>query len=102
MQTTRPSLSDALRILSRLKEPAAAKFDGCQAHRMVLTPKPERGLVSTVGPNGLFYANAVDAFGVVSAGRNWGRLESAAHGWALNLVKNNEPPYYYFPTTPWF
>ena len=54
VQPTRHSLSDALRILNRLNDPAEAKFDGCQAHRMVLTPKPERGLVAIVGHNGLF------------------------------------------------
>ena len=35
---------------------------------MVLTPGPERGMVSTMGPNGAFYANAVGAFGAVSDG----------------------------------
>ena len=39
-----------------------------------------------MGPNGLFYANAVGAFGAVSAGQNWGRLAIAARRWALKLV----------------
>ena len=90
MQPARHSLSGALRILNRLETPADAKFDGCQARRMVLTPKPEQGLVSIMGPNGLFYANAVGAFGSVSVGRNWGQLASAAHRWAIKLVERNE------------
>ena len=61
MQPDRPSPADALRILKRLKKPAAAKFDGRKAHRRFLTLKPERGLVAIMGPNGLFYANAVGA-----------------------------------------
>ena len=90
MQPTRPSLADAMRILDRLHEPVEAKFDAGSAHRMVLAMKPERGLVSIVGPNGLFYANAVGAFGAGSAGRNWDSLASAVHRWALKLVDNNE------------
>ena len=86
--------------MSRLNDPATAKFDGCQAHRWVLTPKPGHGLVSIVGHNGLFYANAVGAIGAVSAGRNWDPLASAARRWDLKIVEGKEPPYYYFLTTP--
>ena len=43
-----------------------------------------------MGPDGLFYANTVDAFGAVSAGQNWGRLESAVHRWALKSVDAKE------------
>ena len=102
MQPDRPILAGSLRILHLLNNPAEEKFDGCSSHRRVLTPKPERGLVSIVGHNGLFYANAVGAPGLVSAGQNWGRLASAAHRLALKLVDGKEFPYYYFRTTPWF
>ena len=62
------------------------KRDGASSHRRVVTPESERGLVSTMGPNGLFYANTVGTFGVVSAGRNWDRLASAAHRRELKSV----------------
>ena len=39
-----------------------------------------------MGPGGNFYANTAGTFGVVSAGRNWGRLASAAHRRDLKLV----------------
>ena len=52
----------------RLKFPIGAKFDGARAHRTAITPALERGLVSIMGPNGLFYANTVGAVGSVSAG----------------------------------
>ena len=86
MQPTRPSLTDALRIAEVLEKPAAAKWGGTSARRRVLTHEPEHGLVSSVGPNGFFYANTVGAFGAVAAGRNWGRLSSAVHRWGLKLV----------------
>ena len=101
MQPARPSLADALRVLNRPIDPAASRFDGRSAPRMALTPKPEHGLVSIAGPKGLFYANAGDAFGVASAGRRWARLSSSARRWGLELVGNNEFPYYYFLTTSW-
>ena len=53
MQPIRASLADALRILNRLNDPAASKFDGRQARRWALTPKLEHGLVSILGPKGL-------------------------------------------------
>ena len=82
-QPTRPSLADCLRVLDLLENPAAAKIDGSSAHRRILTPEPEHGLVATVGRDGMFYANTAGAFGVVSAGQNWDRLASAVHRWAL-------------------
>ena len=93
MHPVRPSLAGAARIIDGLRNPAVAKFDGGQAHRMVLTLVKERGMVSIMGPNGRFYANAVGAFGVVSDGGNWGRLARAFHRWALKLVDKK-----YFPT----
>ena len=45
-------------------------------------------MFSIAGPDGLFYANAVGAFGSVSAGQNWDRMESASRRWALKLVDN--------------
>ena len=90
MKPVWPSLPDAMSILKRLKQPAAAKFNGRQAHRTGLTPKPERGLVAIMGTNGTFYKNTFGAFGVVSAGGNWGRLASAAHRWDFKLVDRNE------------
>ena len=74
MQPTRPSLVDCLRILDLLKNPAGEKIDGTSARRRVVTPKGERGLVSIMGPNGMYYANTVGTFGVVSADQNWDRL----------------------------
>ena len=47
--------------------------------------------------NAPFYANAVGAVGVVSAGRNLARLSSAAHRWAIKLVGGNEFPLLLFP-----
>ena len=38
-----------MHIIDGLKNPAAEKFDGGQAHRSVLTPAEERGVVSTMG-----------------------------------------------------
>ena len=57
----------------------------------------EHGLVAIKGEDGLFYANAVGAFGAVAAGRNWDRLSSAARMWALKLVDNKEFPILLFP-----
>ena len=74
MQPTRPTLADAIRIMEVLKKPAAEKWDGTSPNSRLLTPESERGLVSITGPDGLFYANTVGTFGVVSAGQNWGRL----------------------------
>ena len=91
MQPTRPSLADAMRITDGLRYPAGAKFDGGSAHRRAIPPEADRGLVSTMGPNGRFYANAVGTtVGVVSAGGNGSRLASAVHGWALKLVDKND------------
>ena len=42
------------------------------------------------GAIGLFYANTVGAFGAASAGRNWDRLSSEVHRWALKLVVAKE------------
>ena len=72
--------------MDRLNDPAAAKWGGRSAHRQVIDPTPGRGLVSIVGPNGLYYANTVGTSGVVSAGQNWDRLASAVHRWALKLA----------------
>ena len=85
MQPTRPSLADCLRVLDLLENPAGAKIDGTSAHRRVLAPTSERGLVSIMDPNGMYYANTVGTFGVVSAGKNWDRLASAVHRWGLKL-----------------
>ena len=83
---TRPSLSDAIRIADCLNKPATSKLGGTSAHSRALTPESEHGLVSIMGPNGLFYANTVGTAGVVSAGRNWDRLASAVRRWGLKLV----------------
>ena len=96
MQHTRSSLADCSVVLEILENPAAAKIDGTSAHRLVLTPEPEHGLVSIMGSDGNFYADAVGTFGVVSADRNWGRLASAAHGWALKLDGGRKSTYYLF------
>ena len=50
-----------------------------------------------MGPNDLFYANAVGAFGAVSAGGNWDRLASAPNRWSSKLVENNEVHMLLFP-----
>ena len=86
MQPKRPSLSDAIPIWGRLKDPAEEEYDAGSPHRMAITPKPEHGFVSIVGPIGLCCANNVGAFGAVSSGQNWDRLASAAHRWGLKLV----------------
>ena len=90
MKPTRPSLSDCLSVLGILGNPAAEKMDGTSAHRRVLTPEPEHGIVSIMGPIGKFYANTVGTFGVVSAGQNLDRLASAVHSWALKLVEKKK------------
>ena len=56
---------------------------------MVIAPENEQGMVSIMGTYGMFYANTVGAFGVVSAGGNWGRLASAVRLGALKLVGCN-------------
>ena len=86
MQPTRPRLADCLRVLDLLDKQAGARIDGTSAHRRVIAPEHEHGLVLTMGPNGMYRANTVGTFGVVSAGRNWGRLASASHRWGLKLV----------------
>ena len=85
MQPARPSPADALRITDLLRNPAAAKWDGESSRRRVAKPESGRGPVSITGADGLFYANAVGTFGVVSAGGNWDRLASAVHRRALKL-----------------
>ena len=90
MRPTRPSLADAARIMDRPNDPAAAKWGGVSARRQVIAPEPEHGLVSIMGADGLFYSNTIGAFGVVSAGQNWGRVASAAHRRALKLVDAKE------------
>ena len=99
MQPTRPSLAGCLRVLGILGNPAAAKMDGASAHRRVLTPEPEHGLVTIMGPDGKFYDNAVGTFGVASAGPNWGRLASAVRRWALKLVGKKKVYLLLFLTT---
>ena len=94
MKPARPGLADAVRILEVSKRPIGAKSDGHKARRMAIVPGNERGLASTMGANGLFYANTVCTFGAVSAGGNWGRLAIAAHRWALKPVGNNDFPFY--------
>ena len=86
-----------MRIIDGRKNPAAAKFAGWKAHQRVLTLVKERGLVSTVAPNGLFYSNADGAFGTVSDGGNWDRLASAVHRWALKLVGESDYHTLQFP-----
>ena len=86
----RPSLADAARIMDRLIDPGASKWGGQSSHRQVGAPGPEHGLVSIMGPDGLFYANTVGAFGAASAGQNWDRLASAVHRWALKLTEAKE------------
>ena len=83
MKPARPSLSGAMRIVDGRKIPVGAKFDGGKVHRRVLAHEGKHGLLSAMGPNGLFYGNTVGAIGVVSAWRNWDRLASAPHRWSL-------------------
>ena len=97
IQPDRTSLAEAMRILDRLKDPAAEKWGARSAHRAAITPAPEHGLVSIFGPDGLLCANAVGTFAAASAGQNWDRLASAAHMWALKLVDNKEFPMLLFP-----
>ena len=90
MQPTGPSHSGAMRILGRLKIPVAAQIEAASARRRVLTPIPAHGLVSIMGPIGLYYANTVGNVGEVSGGQNWDRLASAAHRRELNCVDDAE------------
>ena len=85
-----------MRIFDGLGNPVGGKFDGRKARRAVLTLEEARGPVSIMGPVGLFYADAVGAFGVVSAGRNWDLPASAVRRWALALVENGEI-YFFYP-----
>ena len=85
-------------MMGILENPAAAKMNGTSAHRLVLTPEPEHGLVSIMGPDGKFYANTVGTFGVVSAGQNWDRLASAVRRSDLKLV-DKKKAYLLFLTT---
>ena len=90
MHPTRPGPADAVRFLDVSRSPIGAKFDGGESHRMALSPEHERGLVSTMGPNGLFYANTVGTLRAVPSGGKWARLASAGRRWALKLVEHNE------------
>ena len=90
MRPTRPGLSEAVRMRDILARSIGAKFDGCKARRRVVVPENERGAVSIMRPGGLFRANAVCTFGVVSSWGNWARLASAVRRWALKLVGNND------------
>ena len=90
MQPTGPSLADAMLIPRCLKNPTGSKFDAKKAHRMVISAPEEHGLVSIMGPIGIFYANAVGAFGIVSAGKKRDRLAIAAHRWARALAGDTD------------
>ena len=83
-QPTKPRLAGALRVLDILEIPAESNWGGASARRRVLTPESEHGLVSIMGPNGLFYANTVGTFGVVSADQNWDRLASGVRRWVYS------------------
>ena len=83
-------MANSMRLLGRLKNPTGGEFDGDKAHRTVLAPPGEHGLVSTRGANGLFYANADGALVADSVDQNWGRLASAAQSRALALVGDKE------------
>ena len=85
-----------MRIIDDFKSPGGAKFDGGKAHRGIIAADG-RGLVSTMGPNCIFYANNVGNFSAASEGRNWDRLASAAHRWAMKLVDNSDFRMLLFP-----
>ena len=90
MQPARPSFADALRIADRLRQPASAKWGGAYARRRVMAPESVHGLVSIMGTNGLYNANAVGTFGAPSAGQNWDRPAGAVHRWVIKLVDTKE------------
>ena len=94
MELTRPGFSNAMGILDGLEEPTGGKFGAEKAHRMVLVPPDERGLVSIAGPVEFCYSNTVGAFGAVSDGRNWDLLTIAACRRALSLVDKKSSPYF--------
>ena len=102
MQPTRPGLAGAMRILDGLKNPTGWEIDASKAHRGVLAPQEGLGLAPIMGPIGLFYANAVGTFGVVSGGRNLVRLASAAVRWELDLAEGMEFTLSYFTKAPWY
>ena len=96
MQQTRPSHADFLRALGILENPADAKMGGTSARRRVLTPEPEQGLVSIMGPDGEFYDNAVRTFGVVSSGQNWGPSRKRGSKMGFKLAERKKV-YVLFP-----
>ena len=85
MRPTRPSPADDMRLLDRLRNKIGARYDGRNAHRMVLTPEDAHGPLAIMGAIGLFFANTFGAFGVVSAGRNWGSPAVAVHRWEISM-----------------
>ena len=57
-------------IISKIRP--LGESDATKAHRAVLAPPEEHGLVTIMGPDGMFDTNTVGAFGVVSAGGELG------------------------------
>ena len=55
-----------MRVISSVKNPGGAKFDGWKAHRTIIAPEGERGPISITGGDCRFYANTVGTFGVDS------------------------------------
>ena len=90
MQPARPSLSDAVRITDRLKNRpmrnGAARPPATAPSRRSRNADSSRSW----GESGLYYANAVGNFEVVSTGQNWGRLASAAIRRELKFVDAKE------------
>ena len=68
MQPARPCLDEAMSIFGiPEKPPGGGKFGAGKAHRGVLVPPSEHGLVTIMGHNGIPYTNNVGAPGVASA-----------------------------------
>ena len=86
MIPTRPCLADVLRILDFVHDPVSVKWDAANAHRNILVPETEWGLVSICLEDDEFYVNTVGTFGVASAGQNWDRVASFVHRSCLRML----------------
>ena len=86
MAPTRPGLVDVLRVLEFFVDPVSIKWDASSAHRNILVPFDEWGLVTICLEETKFFVNTVGTFGVASAGQNWDRVAAFVHRSCLRLL----------------
>ena len=98
MQPTTRGLDVAMSFRDGRGNPIGSKFDARKARRAALSPHWEHGLVSALGPYGLFYFTARGASGVGPNGQNWDRLAIAVRRLELPLVGDKKIPYFCFLT----